>query len=107
MVRVSAREFAREQLENQPVTVEVMIAGGKKFSVQGKVILRQPNDPFVAAFTQVRAEVRRPSRDAPWPLYPGMKAEMFISREGRWRPVDRKDFEVETWLLGASVPSAQ
>ena len=26
----------------------------------------------------VRAEVRRESRDAPWPLYPGMKAEMFV-----------------------------
>ncbi len=78
---VSDREYAREQMDNQPVTVQVHLAGGKTFSVQGRVIYTSPQTTVGGngGMYQVRAEVLRPSRDAPWPVYPGMQADMFIS----------------------------
>jgi multidrug resistance efflux pump len=76
-VRVEARAFAREQLENQPVSVEAEVAGGRKLSVSGKVINVSSQTDSGGTYA-VRAEVRRESRDAPW-LYPGMQAKMVIS----------------------------
>jgi multidrug resistance efflux pump len=77
-VSVPAREIAREQVENQLVTVEVDTGGGRKFSVQGKVISVSPETDSGGTYT-IRAEVRREGRDAPWPLYPGMQAEMVVT----------------------------
>jgi multidrug efflux pump subunit AcrA (membrane-fusion protein) len=73
---VSAKDYARSQLANQPVTVEVEVRGHKT-TVTGQI-------DFVAPITntggtyQVRAVVKRPKRDASWPLHAGMQAEMII-----------------------------
>ena len=79
-ILVPADRFAREQLENQRVTVEVTVAGGKdkKVSVPGKVVYVSPQSHQGDNY-EVRAEVRREGRDAPWLLYPGMTAEVVVS----------------------------
>ena len=75
---VPGDRFAREQFESQPATVEITVAGGKKVSVPGKVDYVSPQSHQGNNY-EVRVEVRRPSRDAPWPIYPGMTADVFIA----------------------------
>jgi multidrug resistance efflux pump len=74
--QVKAADLTREQLENQPVTVEV---GSRtpKISVPGRIIFVSPLTESGGSY-MVRAEVQREKRDVPLPLNPGMQAEMII-----------------------------
>jgi multidrug efflux pump subunit AcrA (membrane-fusion protein) len=65
--------YGREQFDNQPVTVEVKVTGGKKISVPGKVNFVSPQSHQGNNF-EVRVEVQRESRDAPWLIHAGMTA---------------------------------
>jgi multidrug resistance efflux pump len=69
--QVSAADFAREQLENQPVTVEVAVTRTQKMSVPGKVFSVSPLTEAGGSYI-VRAEVQSEK------LHPGMAAEMII-----------------------------
>ncbi len=74
---VSAADFTREQLENQPVTVEIAISRTEKKSVAGKIVYVSPLTESGGSY-MVRAEVQREKPDVPLSLHPGMQAEMVI-----------------------------
>jgi multidrug efflux pump subunit AcrA (membrane-fusion protein) len=78
---VEAAKFSREQLDNQPVSIEIPGAGTAKITVPGKVIFVSPEaesgDTSYGSYT-VRAEVQRERRDVPLPLHSGMRVEMVI-----------------------------
>ena len=76
--QVSSADFTREQLENQPVTVEVAtVKGTQKTSMPGKIVFVSPLTESGGGY-MVRAEVERENSDIPLPLYDGMQAEMII-----------------------------
>jgi multidrug resistance efflux pump len=79
--QVPAADFARGELENQPVTVEVATPHGRKFAVQGKIVFVKPLTDTGGSY-MVRAEVQREKPDDPWPLSPGMQADMLITVRG-------------------------
>jgi multidrug efflux pump subunit AcrA (membrane-fusion protein) len=72
---VLAADFSREQLENQPVTVEVSVSRTEKKTIPGKIIFVSPLTESGGSYL-VRAEVQK--QGEPLPLHPGMQVEMVI-----------------------------
>ena len=78
--QVSAADFTREQLENQPVTVEVTIGPighRQKKTVPGRITCVSPLTESGGNYL-VRAEVQREKRELPMTLNTGDQAEMVI-----------------------------
>jgi multidrug resistance efflux pump len=69
---VSASAVDRNQLTRQPVTVEFETSPGHKITAHGEVVFVSPLNDLGGTY-QVRAEIRRDSREALLPFHPGMQ----------------------------------
>jgi multidrug efflux pump subunit AcrA (membrane-fusion protein) len=72
-----AAQFARGELEDRPVTVDVVAGQGRKVSLPGKVVFVKPSTDTGGNY-MVRAEVENSKAGGSWLLGPGMPAEMTI-----------------------------
>jgi len=75
--QVPASEFARSQLDNQPVTVEVVAEVGRRISIPGKIVFCKPMNETGGSY-MIRAEIQCERPDNLWPINPGMLADMLI-----------------------------
>ncbi len=64
-------EYVPTEVANQPVTVEVQLARGRKVQVPGKVVFVDPE--VVAGNYKVRAEVENRKENGEWVLRPGAR----------------------------------
>ncbi len=74
-------EYEPGQVANQPVTVDVELARGRKAQFTGKIVFVDPE--VLAGNYKVRAEVDNRKENGQWLLRPGARASMTIQLAGQ------------------------